>query len=273
MAKSLDVTLYLDYLKLDKSGMDLFQSSNLDHILKSPFKVLESRIGTIADYSALTNEKILKLNSLVGEMLTLIGKFSNARFGANPVLQNSFFCKPNERETFPSHLLTSKWLSRESQIRNKEGNKSKFHTPPGELFSKDAFKPTVYSNKITFCSSKLTDTEMRAIGLLYMTNLVWLNLNEICKAQNTKMVPGLIKLTVAMSGILDESPVLISRSIGGKKKALPNEIDLIFEKIEKKYQSLSRPQKIAKAKIELRNKDLKIPSDRTLSRKFTSNKR
>jgi hypothetical protein len=155
----------------------------------------------------------------------LIGRNSNKQFGFKAKNQDFYFHRVSERNGFPIHLSISRWQKKNTQLRKNKRYRetiSKRKDVPGEVFSKKAFKGISAAHKVTFGRSRMNETETRAVGVLYMMNLVWKTIQEQRADSNFKRDsdPGfavVLRAGFCLFSLLDDSDQMHSRSIEGKK--------------------------------------------------------
>jgi len=220
---------FIHYNALNREERLFFAHCGLDRIIGVAARILEKRLGPVEihklDRPYFSDAGLAFLNQFIMELLIMIGEYSNGRFGAKATCQDSYFRRPSERNTFPTHLFVSRWQHGANELIRKEpGNKEKIEKSaeiPGLLFSKKLFKGIGGASKLTYGLSKLGEIETRAVGVLYMIDLSWLTLQEsrkLLKGKERKKIslPEILQAGFALSSLLDESDQMISRSRGGK---------------------------------------------------------
>jgi hypothetical protein len=176
---------FIGYNNLSREDRLFFAHSGLDRFIEIAGRVLSKRIGLIAihnfDSPYFSDEGVRAFNILIGDLLMLIGRNSNKRYGFKIKNQDFYFQRVSERNGFPIHLYISRWQKKNTQLRKNKRYRetiSKRKDVPVEVFSKKAFKGISAAHKVTFGRSRMNETETRAVGVLYMMNLVWKTIQE-----------------------------------------------------------------------------------------------
>jgi hypothetical protein len=226
-----DTQGFINYNRLEYKERLFFAHSGLDRFIKISSKILAKRIGRVEtdslDTPYFSEADSITINFLICDLLILIGKHSNDRFGPTPESQDNYFSRPSERNGFPSHLYISRWCEKKEQLLHKdktkkdgeEKNEDKIKrnaNSPGELYSKKAFNEIPDAKKVTF-GQNMTETETRAVGVLYFTSLFWKTLQE---QNNVKCSDDSKSVSIALildSGfhlfsLLDKSDSMIAQS-------------------------------------------------------------
>lgn len=236
---------HVDFLRYNKLVWEerlFFAHSGLDRFVGIAGQMLKKRIGAVEthklDHPYFSDSDLTSLNSLVEQLLELIGRHSNSRFGLQAERQDRFFHRPSEMETFPTHLFISRWQDGKSTLEENPKYKEtikKNASLPGSAFSSTLFTGIPAAAKLTYCPKKLTKTETRAVGVLYMVGLIWDLLRESQKKKSKKAqhfdTKATLRLGFTLYSLLDESDILVSRSVGGqsgsKKKEYPEATSIL----------------------------------------------
>jgi len=222
---------FIEYNNLDHEERLFFAHSGLDRFIGIAGRLLAKRIGPVenvkTDQPYVSDNDLRTLNGLVGEVLELIGKHSNQRYGADPINQHRYFQRPSERNGFPVSLFIARWYEVNAQLVRKSKKhekkiKENLSQIRGGLCSKKAFKGISAAKKVTFGKSRLTETETRAVGVFYMVNLVHKTLREGQIALDsgkakTFDLSNALKSGFELFSLLDASDQMMSHSEGGKK--------------------------------------------------------
>lgn len=258
MVTTKPVVSFIEYNNLNREDRLFFAHSGLDRPLRVATLLLSKRIKFFEpkalDRPFFSDEDLRTLDRFIAEMLKLIGSYSNFRYSDDPKAQDANFKRPGEIETFPQHLLISRWESAKAQLLEKDPKAHKqFLDTKTALFSKSAFKNT-YANKMTFTVERLTETETRAVGVLYMINLIWLSIHKamndtVRKNDRRSDFARILRYGIEIFSLLDESDKMLSRSKGSANKNRTEH--QIIADVYKKYPKASMTVLIAKAYAEL----------------------
>jgi len=264
---------FITYNNLNYDERLFFACCGLEQFVETASRLLHERItlqNTHEPNKPFFAEKDLKIiDPLIKEILELIGKNSNERFGSTAEKQNQYFQNHSERNTFPYHLFVSRWQDTKNQlIKKKDSNQITIETnlkTCKELFSKKAFKG-LNTNKIRFGKSKITETESKAVGVFYMIGLLWKTIQEISLNFNLNGLSNAVKSSFELIKILDETDLLITRIHGGSKKGEERrnlKRKIIYDTYIK-YTDLKQAKQITKAISALKNARF---SEKELNRK------
>jgi hypothetical protein len=214
-----EVPNFIDYNNLDQKDRLAFAHCGFDRLISIASRLLRKRIGEVETVKLsvpyFTEPTLVQINALIDDLLWLIGTYSNSRFGQNPALQNSYFRRPSERTTFSAHLYISRFEATKTTLKKNEKYKSiiEANSISAPAYSKHLFKGIIAAERMKFGDSEMTKTETRAVGVLYMLNLV----RDSLKGVSENGLTGTIELVGSIHSLLDESDTLLSYSEGSLK--------------------------------------------------------
>jgi hypothetical protein len=227
---------YLRYNELSREDRLLFAHSGIDRIIRNAARILSGRIGSVETYRLeqpyFSTEDIFVITDLISQLLGLIGRHSNLRYGR---YQNAFFKRPSERETFPYHLYASRFANTRQQLIKRaprNAAKLKANGKGTPAYSPKLFRGISGAGKIRFGRSKMNEAETRAVGSLYMINLMWETLQEAREAVlsgDATCLSRVCLMALELQSLWDSADRIVSLSKGGKKG---NKKQLRFEEAE-----------------------------------------
>lgn len=260
---------FITYAHLSRADRILFAHCGFEPVLGVAAKLLDKRIGKLTlhsfDKPIFSDQDLRIVNVLTGNLLQLIGKFSNKRFGRKTKDQDRSFRKSTEFTTFPIHLAVTRWESTKARLISGDASNSKRlrQSERGALYSKVVFRDIPYANKVTFTRFRLSETETRAVGVFYMVSLIWLHVkaksNRRPEASTSELISSGISYGLQLSSLLDTSDHLAARSKGGRNKNASER--KIVDQVISENKGTANTKLVAKAKAEL------VRQGKALSRK------
>ena len=177
---------FITFNNLSPENRNFFVDSGLFLYLNIASGVLGKRLGPAAERywenPYLSPDGLNSLNSMIADILEMIGHRTNKGIGENASAQNSFFLAPEHRESFPMFLNLARWDEKFAELVRKDPNNKKLIERNiiqlDQETRKEVFGNIKGAHKITYGRSKMTETETRAVGVFYMMELIWRSLQD-----------------------------------------------------------------------------------------------
>jgi hypothetical protein len=284
---------FISYNSLSWEDRLIFSHSGLDRFIKIAGNLLSKRIGSVEadrhNKPYFSDKDLGAINYLIRDLLIMILKNGHARSRHIRSQDLSFqFEKPGNRLDFPAALYVARFSHAKGKLMKNKSSKEKIEensSLPGSAFSKKLFAGIPSHQKIRYGLTKMTETETRAVGVLYMVNLAWMTfkdypnvLNE--RASDKSQAAYIFQFGVRLFSLLDTTDQLAGYAAAGSKPKPPKpqfkEVAQFIDKLIKSEPEIERLHLLERIKQKIDSLYLSeddLPSTRWVEDKIREIKR
>ncbi|MCX6118870.1 MAG: hypothetical protein NT027_15130 [Proteobacteria bacterium] len=236
----------ITYSNMTVDECQFFWNSGLKDYFDIGLKLLEKRLGKPNsngfDGPLFSASQLNDLHLYIEDILTLIesdrvsclikasnqAKVStgNLRNSKRPVDQiHKSFLNPQNAASFRSNLYLARrnhkkdFLMKRKSVNLEQFN-AKLQYKDIRLFSNKVFRNIPGEKKVRYGANKFNESETRGIAVLYMIELIWMNIKPFVKGgiASGDQLSTFMSLALQLPSLLDESNRFLENSMSGKLK-------------------------------------------------------